>query len=180
MTEKNYFGYNQGTDITKGAFRISASQVNKFFDTTSQWYHEHLMGEKGFTGSTATHLGTVVHAAIEMRVIEGTVNYQDIEQYIYSITDPEVDKNTILQQYMPMIETVLPYVEANMPTEVERFVFEEILPGIGAGGSIDSLKAIGKPVKNTDGSYSYPNGVDMTDWKTTSSKTQVTRFTRAY
>ena len=50
MTDKNYFAYNEGRDITKGAFRISASQVSKFFDKTSEWYHEHLLGQKSFKG----------------------------------------------------------------------------------------------------------------------------------
>lgn len=178
MTEKNYFGYNQGTDITKGAFRISASQVSKFFDTTSQWYHEHLLGQKGFTGSTATYLGTIVHAGIEMYVIEGAVNYQAIEDYIYSITDPEIDKNVILQQYQPMIEAALPYVDRHMPSEVEKFVFQEIIEGIGAGGSIDALRGAVK--LDDEGNITYPQGVDIMDWKTTSSKTQVTRFSRNY
>lgn len=163
MTDKNYFAYNEGRDITKGAFRISASQVSKFFDKTSEWYHEHLLGQKSFTGNTATHLGTAVHAGIEMYVLEREVDHEAIEEYVYSITDPEVDKDHILSQYPYMIEAALPYVDQNMPNEVEKFVFHEILPGIGVGGSIDALR-----------------GDTIIDWKTTGAKSPPTRFSRNY
>jgi hypothetical protein len=163
MSTKNYFEYNTGDDVTSGAFRISASQLSKFFDRTSEWYHENLLGEKGFTGNTATHLGTVVHAGIEMFVTEGEVNWIALEEYISSIEDPEVDKDHIFSQFEPMIGAVLPFVENNMPTEVEKFVFHELLPGIGAGGSIDALR-----------------GDTIIDWKTTGAKTPPTKFSRNY
>lgn len=163
MTDKNYFEYNNGEDITNGAFRISASQVSKFFDTTSDWYHEHLMGEEGFTGNTATELGTCVHAGIEMFVREGEVHYDQIEAYIDSLSGPDIDKDHIRSQYEVMIDAALPFVANNMPTEVEKFVFHEILPGIGAGGSIDALR-----------------GDTIMDWKTTSAKTPPKSFSRAY
>lgn len=176
--KRSYFEYNSGSDITKGAFRISASQVSKFFDTTSKWYHEHLLGEQGFTGSTATHLGTIVHAGIEMYVLEGNVDYDTIEDHISSITDPEIDKGIIREQYRTMINTALLYVQSHMPTEVEKFVFHEILDGIGAGGSIDAIR--GHVELDAENNKTYPYGVDIMDWKTTSSKTQVTKFSRAY
>lgn len=163
MKKESYFEYNNGEDITKGAFRISASQVSKFFDDTSNWYRQHLMGEKGFEGSTASHLGTVVHAGIEMFVKEGAPDWVALEEHILSLKDPEVDKSIILQQYQPMINAALPFVQANMPDEVEKFVFHEILPGIGVGGSIDALK-----------------GDTIIDWKTTSAKTPPTSFSRTY
>ena len=163
MTTKNYFEYNNGEDVTNGAFRISASQLSKFFDRTSEWYHENLLGAEGFTGNTATNLGTVVHAGIESYVLEGFANYAAIEEYLSSITDPEIDVGYIRNQYPYMIEAVIPYVQDHMPTEVEKFVFHEILPGIGAGGSIDALR-----------------GDTIMDWKTTSSKTPPTRFSRNY
>lgn len=163
MTTKNYFAYNDGADVTKGAFRISASQLSKFFDRTSEWYHENLLGEEGFTGNTATNLGTAVHAGIEMFVTEGEVDWIALENHIQNIQHPDVDNYHILEQYEPMISAVLPFVEANMPTEVEKFVFHKLLPGIGVGGSIDALR-----------------GDTIMDWKTTSAKTPPTRFSRNY
>lgn len=163
MAKHDYFEYNTGEDVTNGAFRISASQVSKFFDSTSQWYHENLLGEEGFTGNTATNLGTVVHAGIEMFVKEGEVDWDVLYNHILGLSDPEIDKQLILDQYEPMITAALSYVEAHMPKEVEKFVFHEILPGIGAGGSIDALR-----------------GDTIMDWKTTSAKTPPTRFSRNY
>ena len=164
MQTKNYFTYNEGKEITNGAFRISASQVSKFFDNTSQWYHENLLGEKGFTGNTATHLGTVVHAGIEMFVTEGEVNWDILQAHIDSINHPEVDNDFITGQYETMIHAALPYVEANMPDVVEEFIFHEILPGVGAGGSLDARYYKGR----------------IKDWKTTSAKSPPTKFSRSY
>lgn len=163
MTEKNYFEYNDGKDITNGAFRISASQVSKFFDRTSEWYHENLLGEVGFTGNTATKLGTVVHAGIEMFIKTGDVDWEALYNYVMAIDDPEIDKDFILSQYEIMISTALPFVERMQIKEAEKFVFHEILPGIGAGGSIDAVV-----------------GNSIVDWKTTSSKNPPTSFSRAY
>lgn len=163
MTEKDYFTYNEGLDVTDGAFRIGASQVSKFFDNTSSWYRENLLGEEGFTGNTASMLGTIVHAGIEMHVTEGEVDWTAIEQHIDSIDNPEVDTNHIRSQYGIMLDAIIPYVEEKMPDEVEKFVFYEILPGIGAGGSIDAV--VGDTIR---------------DWKSTSSKSVPTKFTRAY
>jgi hypothetical protein len=164
MATKNYFQYNEGKEVTKGAFRIGASQVSKFFDNTSQWYHENLLGEKGFTGNTATNLGTVVHAGIEMFVNEGEVNWDMLQAHIDSIDHPEVDNAFITSQYESMIGVALSYVENNMPDEVEEFIFHEILPGIGAGGSIDARYHKGR----------------LKDWKTTSAKSTPTKFSRSY
>lgn len=166
--KKDYFTYNEGTDITNGAFRISASQFSKFFDSTASWYREQLMGEEGFTGNTATYLGTVVHAGIEMFVTEGDVDWDVLHEHIVNITDPEVDTSHILEHYEIMINAVLPYVEENMPTEVEKFIFHEILPGIGAGGSIDALRG------------NAASGYTIMDWKTTSAKTPPKNFSRSY
>lgn len=163
MQQKNYFTYNNGDDITNGAFRISASQVSKFFDYTSTWYRENLLGESGFTGNTASVLGTVVHAAIEMHVKEKEIDQEAIEKYLADINNPEVDTNHILIQYPLMLDAIIPEVEKKLPDEVEKFVFYEILPGIGAGGSIDAL------VGNT-----------IRDWKTTNSRYLPTKFPRAY
>ena len=162
--QKDYFSYNEGKDITNGAFRISASQVSRFFDNTSQWYHENLLGEKGFTGNTATNLGTVVHAGIEMFVTEGEVKWDILQAYINSINHPEVDNTFINSQYESMIHAALPYVEANMPDVVEEFIFHEILPGVGAGGSLDARYYKGR----------------IKDWKTTSAKSPPTKFSRSY
>lgn len=168
--KKDYFTYNDGVGVVpENSFRISASQLSKFFDKTSQWYHEQLLGEEGFTGSTATVLGTVVHAGIEMFVLEGEVDHEAIHEFLSSLNDPEIDVAYIHEQYPVMVDAVLPYVERNKPEKVEWFVAQELLPGIVAGGSIDAIK----DVNNL-------HGATIIDWKTTSAKTAPTRFSRNY
>lgn len=163
MTKKDYFTYNEGKEIVKDDFRISASSFSKYFDKTSEWYRQFLLGETFFTGNTASHLGTAVHAGIEMYIKEGAVLWDEIKNYIISIEDPEVDKNHILTQYEPMINCALSFVEDNKPKLSEIFVYQPILPGIGVGGSIDAVR-----------------GDTIYDWKTTSAKTPPTKFSRPY
>jgi hypothetical protein len=172
----DYFTYDNGVGIVpEGSFRISASQISKFLDTTTDWCREHLMGESGFAGSTATHLGTVIHAAAEMYTKERIVHRDLIESFIDSITDPEVDKSYIRSQYPAMVETLINgYLAHNVPDETELFMYKEILPGIGVGGSLDSIKYGSRPINKLGA------GNRIVDYKTTSSKTAVTKFSRPY
>ena len=169
MKKDSYFDYYDGKEETNNAFRIGASQVSKFFDSTSEWYREKLLGEEGFQGNTASTLGTIVHAGIEMFVLEGSVDHNAIDSYIRQLKDPEIDFYHIKEQYPTMLDTILPYVKQNMPDEVEKFVFHEILPGIGAGGSIDAINYFNK------GKNAY-----LRDWKTTAMKSLPSKFSRAY
>lgn len=134
---KDYFTYNVGDDDCKSKFRISASQISKFFDQTNQWYREHLLGEAGFQGSTASHLGNCIHAAAEMFFDTGTVDYPAIYNYINSIQDIEVDKQEITLQVEPMATALLSSFNPRQATHAELFIFHEVLPDIGVGGSID-------------------------------------------
>ena len=136
----DYFSYNDGKGIVPdGAFRISPSQVSRYFDQTSQWYREFLLGEKGFQGSTASELGTIVHAAAAMYFDHQCVYGKQIEDYLDSITDPEIDKSIIREQYPIMIETLInEFLSTNLGTHSEQFLWHEVLPGIGVGGSIDN------------------------------------------
>ena len=136
----DYFSYNTGTDvIPSGAFRISPSQLSKFFDSTSQWYREHLLGEApAFTGSTASELGNCVHAAAHMYFDTKSVDKQAILSYINSITNPDVDKSILRAQIKPMIETLInQFLKLNVGTHAEYFAHTLISPGVYAAGSID-------------------------------------------
>lgn len=135
------FAYNNGAGIVPdGAFRISPSQLSKFFDDTSNWYRQHLMGEAGFQGNTATELGACVHAAAEMYTNHGAIDHAAITQYIYNCTTPDIDRQPILEQYPVMAqELVSQYLSSRShhTVETELFVWNEVIPGIGIGGSID-------------------------------------------
>lgn len=162
-----YFTYNHGLSTTNGAFRISASQLSKFFDSTSQWYREHLLGESGFEGSVNSHLGTVVHAAAAMYIDTKSVDRTAITSHIASLDSLTVEERQfITDQHKPMIEALInQYLSTAHITESESFLFHEVLPGIGVGGSCDC--------------YDLNSG-SIIDFKSTSAKTPPTKFPRAY
>ena len=160
---EDYFAYNVGSDIPKDAFRISPSQISRFFTNTTEWYREHLLGEDGFTGNTGSALGNCVHAAADSWVKEGAVCYDQIEYYIDGLTE-EYDVPFIRSQYKGMIDTLLfDYLVLNPPDKSELFLSYEVLPGIYIGGTLDNL-----------------TGSCVKDYKTTSSKTAPTKMSRSY
>ena len=136
------FEYNTGKGILpEGHQGISPSQLSRFFDDGTNWYRETLMGEAPvFQGNTATHLGTCVHVAAEMYTNTGSVDHSLINNYINSITDVEVDKHLIRQQYPTMASTLISaYLSkvSNTGVETEKYVYHELLPNIYVKGSID-------------------------------------------
>lgn len=160
---KDYFGYNLDSTVPKDAFRISPSQISRFFDNTTDWFREFLLGEEGFTGNTNTALGNCVHAAAEMYVKEGVVHYDQIENYISNLKG-EYDTSYIRSQYRGMIDVLLSgYLRNNMPQEAELFMATEMANNIYAAGTIDSLI-----------------GDTIVDYKTTSAKTPPNKISRSY
>jgi hypothetical protein len=134
----NYFQYNADCDIPESAFRISPSQLSYFFDQTSSWYRTQLLGEEGFTGSTASELGNVVHAAAAMYFDSKSVDKQALLDYIASITDPEIDKLEIQTQMKPMIECLINSFLANTPaTDSELFISHKLADDIYVAGTAD-------------------------------------------
>lgn len=133
-----YFTYNSG-QLPAGHFRISPSQLSRFFDDTSNWYREMLLGEAPvFTHSTASELGTCVHAAAAMYFDNKSVDTQAIDAYIASIKNPDIDKAVISSQYPVMVNTLVnSFLSKTKGTHSEWFVHTEIQPGIVAAGSID-------------------------------------------
>jgi hypothetical protein len=77
-----------------------------------------------------------------------------------------------------MVDTLLPFMESNPTTEAEKFIYYEILPGIGAGGSIDAL--CGDHVVAEDGTITYTGEVTIRDWKTSSALSPPNKFSRNY
>jgi len=134
------FTYNNGSAvIPKDTFRISPSQINKFFDSTNEWYRTMLLDEAGFQGNTATHLGTCVHAAAETFITKGTIDTTAINTYIASIKDPEVEKQVITEQWPTMANNIVNYLSTFKPINptCEQFVVAEVTPKVVVGGSID-------------------------------------------
>lgn len=161
--DKDYFGYNVGSDIPTDAFRISPSQISRFFDDTNSWYREMLLGEEGFTGNTSTALGDCVHAAADMYVTEGVIHYDQIEKYIEEL-EGDYDKSFIRSQYVGMIDILLSrYLSRVKPTDAELFLSHEVMPNIYVAGTIDSIV-----------------GDTIVDYKTTSAKSPPNKISRSY
>lgn len=158
----NYFGYNPG-DVPEGAFKISPSQLSRFFDETGNWVREFLLGAPSFEGNTASYLGSTVHGLAAMFKDTGSVDFSKAEEFINSIETPEVDKDYIRQQYVPMYLALEQQFLVNATGTPELFMKQEIAPGIFLGGSLDLL-----------------NREEVTDYKTTSALNAPDTVKRSY
>ena len=132
----NYFTYNKG-NLPEGAFRISPSGLSKFFDSTSEWYRTNLLGEDAaFAYSTASELGTCVHAIAAMYV-DKQIDRKALNSYIDSLPE-DVDKNLIREQVKPMSECLInSFLSTVTSSHSEQFIQHEVLPGIYAAGTVD-------------------------------------------
>jgi len=140
----DYFSYYDGSDVLPdGAIRISPSQLSKFFDQTSEWWRTQILGEDAlFTGSTATHLGTAVHAAAHMYHETKNVDQDIVANYIDSLSDDEIDTDVIHRQWPTMATRLIQDFVSSAPiVHAERFVHFEIAPNIFVSGSIDAMTA---------------------------------------
>jgi hypothetical protein len=175
----DYFKYNDKLEGFENSFRISPSQVSKFFDDTTNWYRTNLLGEPGFEGNTQTELGHVVHAAAHMYVKERTVHKDQIESYISQLGD-HVDKNFIRYQYPFMVEALVnQYLMHSMPHETELFLHKKINDYVYVGGTLDSIRLASYQSSDPD-KAKLGSGNTIVDYKTTSSKTTPTHFSRNY
>ena len=138
---RDYFTYNPGS-FPPDSFRISPSQFSKFFDQTHEWWAIHAYGEDpAFQGSTASELGTCVHAAAAMYFDTRTIDHAAISDYI-STLGPDIDTAEIRAQYPIMAQALISgFLASNLGTESESFVSTETAPGIYLAGSIDMFDA---------------------------------------
>ena len=154
----NYFGYNPG-DVPEGAFKISPSQLSRFFDSTSDWVREFLLGESGFEGNTASYLGSTVHGLAAMYKDKGTVDFNEANAFIRSIETEGVDKDFIAAQYPPMYLALERNFLVGAVGTPELFLKREIIPGVFVGGSIDLLNQEEVIDYKTTGALNAPDTV---------------------
>lgn len=80
------------TLLEEGQFGISPSGINNFITKPHEWYREHVLGEEGFRGSTASVLGTICHYCAESvtksmkKDGKPYVNVEEIYNHIYNET----------------------------------------------------------------------------------------------
>lgn len=177
MTKLDYV--SGSTIIPEGAFGISPSNISKFFDRPHEWYDQQVLGNEGFTGSTASFLGTVVHYCAEEYAKTGSVDKSEIYQYLYNhlvsnksialpsdpeeaeqflkdhADHPEIDCEYILDQYKIMGNELIQAISLLSIAKTEELICAEVVPGYYPSGSVDMI--------TTDG--------HMHDYKTTSALT---------
>ena len=166
---KEFEYHNEPKD---GVFRISASQFSKFVDRPWDWYREHILGEDGFTGSTSSVLGTIIHTAAERVANNLPFTKEHVEEFLATITDPEIDKSTIREQYPLMAaELINSYVLPNKQSfhEAEPFLTIDLGSDIEVGGSIDRVESCGD-----GGTYR------IIDFKSYHSKTKPKKIPQGY
>lgn len=137
----SYFSYYSGSDkLPEGAIKISPSSFSSFFDETHRWFRERVLGEEPeFQGNTMSTLGTVVHGLAEMYMRTGEVDAEPVEEYLATITDPDIDLAFVREQYKGMYDTLYRRFLSKHIGTPEPFLHEVILPGIVLAGSIDLL-----------------------------------------
>ena len=171
MEQITRLDYNYGNTgvLPEGHIRIQASSLAKFFSRTSEWYDEKLCDAEGFTGNTASVLGTCVHFFSEDFFTNGQVDTDEIERYISKFEDDEnVDTVYVRQQYPIMGEKLLNWLSQNNTAAVEEFITYELKPGIHIGGSVDNRTEL------------YDGTFEVTDYKTTGSLTAPSKITPEY
>ncbi len=185
VTTTTKLDYNNGENIVpEGNIRVSASGIAQYFERTRLFWGKLMLGETGFTGSTASVLGTCVHYTAEMVGTKGEwteEDEQEIEKYIQQFENPldvaydqEIDCDLIRAQWPIMARTLAEdYLAHNKPVSCEDFLYEELLPGIGVGGSCDAISGAVSPVGKLQ------NGI-IIDYKTTSAKTAPSVITFAH
>lgn len=136
------FEYN---DIDVGDnFKISPSQIEKFFTYPRIWYEEQVLGKKDFKGNTSTVLGTIIHAIAEAYAKKESTSREEVEVFLKKrslelmLTDP-LDLDLIRDLYPQMsMALVNEYLARNLPTEVEAQLITPITDSVVVAGSCDN------------------------------------------
>ena len=157
-------------DIPDCSFKISPSSIGRFFSFPSIWYKDNVLGEKSFTASTSTVLGTCMHAAAEAYVKKEPFTREMVEEYITEmarsqpLTEDAIQLDTIRNAYPDMAMTLInDYIRHNPPSEVERSLWCPILDDIYIGGTCDNR-----------------TGDTIIDYKSYSSATEPTKISFDY
>ena len=165
-----WYEYYNGPD--ENIFRISASQFSKFMDKPWEWYRQQVLNEDLFQSTTSTILGTIVHGAAERVANNLPFTKEHVEEFLATITDPEIDKSIIREQYPLMAaELINSYVLPNKQSfhEAEPFLTVDLGSDIEVGGSIDRVESCGD-----GGTYR------IIDFKSYHSKTKPKKIPQGY
>lgn len=135
------FDYNEVEIPEDGIFKISPSGIEKFFSYPVVWYKEHITKEEKFEGSTATVLGSVIHALAEAYALNLPTSRAECDTFIESKADEieDLDVEKIKELYPDMAGMLInEYISQNPPTEVEQEVCALVKDGVYVAGTCDN------------------------------------------
>ena len=137
------FEYNELEMPKDCIFKISPSQIDKFFKYPSVWYKEEVLKEKEDFKNTAMSLGTVCHYIYEQvgLGLSDSIDTEYIENQIETLSGYEdVDTAEVIRQYRGLCNVVVnEYIINNMPTHTEYPTYAEVTGNVYVGGTIDNI-----------------------------------------
>ena len=131
-------------------FRISPSQIGKFFEYPKVWYLENIKGDTPvFKGSTATITGTICHYIYECLTKKIDVDRESInstlDEYKKTCDIQDVNWNQIKADY-PLVagsvvnEYLLTANNKGCLIESEKQIASKVMDGIYVAGTIDRIE----------------------------------------
>lgn len=166
-------------------FRCNSSSIANFFDYTPSWYQEKFNNDKAFLGSTSSVAGTCIHFLCEQFSNNGVITDTDREEvyeYIDLQASEDVDPNEVRSMIKPMWKVAKEYLLANPSSLNEPFIYHELANNLIVGGSIDSLVDLTDPGAKYNSLDELPRDhlYKIIDYKTTSAKTRVSKWSKSY
>jgi hypothetical protein len=140
INETSIFEYTKVPLPEDCIFKISPSAISKFFEMPIVWYKEQVTGEEKFEGSTASVLGSVVHALAEQYSKGEKSSREEVETYLRKQRfKPGINIDEIRNLYPDMAGTLInEYIRKEpKPTEIEVSRFAEVKDGVYVAGTLD-------------------------------------------
>lgn len=159
--------YYNGSDVltkdhgSSDYTRISPSSIANFFGATRQWWGENFLNETGFTGSTSSILGSIVHHFADVAGKKQPVPTDAAAQVNAYLAKQTVDFNQ--QEVLSLWKEMSNVLITNCINGVEfhsteQFIYHKLLDGVYIAGTYDALRPTG------NGNYT------MRDYKTAGKK----------
>ena len=124
--------------------KLSPSKFSTFIEKPYKWFRQVILGEEGFTYSTSTVLGTVIHYIAEKVAKKVEINKDAIYEYVKMHEEnDEYSASEVLINFEQMVATLVnEYIIPNMRNflEIEKRFFVEVRDGFYAGGTLDVLE----------------------------------------
>ena len=124
--------------IPEGHIKIKPSGIANFWNYPSSWYKDTFLGEQTFKGNTASELGSVIHELADKAAGNEYITRTEVNEYIDSIDNEDVDKQVIKDNWYEMSELLInQYVLRNIPDLHEHSMQLDLGDSITMAGTLD-------------------------------------------